>query len=508
MSDEHSILINTLKDGVFVIQVTADNQPGRFIRVNEAACSLLGYSTEEFAEMTPGDIQHPEAMRQYAEQALRELQEKEHAVFETVLVAKNGIKIPVEINARIGRIYGTPHIVAAAIDRTARKEADDFLRENETRLNLAMDATNTGLWDWHVQTGEVIFNEKWAEIAGYTLKELEPVTIQTWMNLCHPEDLKASNRKLERYFAGEIECYECEARIKHKDGSWRWIRDRGKVVEWDDHGNPLRMIGTHTDIHLRKQYQQEQKKHARDLNERNKELNCLFEISRMVEDPGHSLDNILQKTITILAGSMQYPEYACGRIKIKDRNYLTENFTETSWKLFRDIMVNGCPEGCLEIFYLKPEPETKEGPFLRDEKNLLDAVAERLGHIIGRMQTEEKLRRSEQKFKDIFNSTGDAIFIHDMEGNFLEVNEVACRRLGYSRDELLRMSPMDLDIEEYRRLAPERILDVEQEGSSVFESAHRRKDGTVIPVEINSRKIEYEGNPVYSALQETLPSAG
>lgn len=495
MSEEHSILINTIKDCVFVVRLTEDNQPGGFVRVNEAACSLLGYSAEEFAEMTPADLGCPEAGGLYAEQAARELLENEHAVFETVLTAKSGAKIPVEINARICRLYGAPHIVAAAIDRTARREADDFLRENETRLSLALDATNTGLWDWHVQTGEVVFNEKWAEIAGYTLNELQPVTIQTWMNLCHPEDLKISNRKLEKYFAGEIDCYECEARIKHKDGSWRWIRDRGKVVEWDDHGRPLRMIGTHTDIHLRKQYEQELKNHARELNERNKELNCLFEISRMVEDPGHCLDDIIQKTINILAGAMQYPEYACGRVRIKDHDYLTENFTETSWKLARNILVNGCAEGCIEIFYLDPGVKTGEGPFLREEKNLLDAVAERLGHIIGRIRTEEKLRRSEQKFKDIFNSTGDAIFIHDMEGNFLEVNEVACRRLGYSREELLRMTPMDLDTQEYRGLAPDRIQTIVQEGINVFESAHRRKDGTIIPVEINSRKIEYEGIP-------------
>lgn len=493
MSEEQSILINIVKDCVFVVRLTGDNQPGRFVRVNDAACSLLGYSAEEFAEMTPGDIEAPEAAGLSAEQAARELWKNKHAVFETVLVAKSGIKILVEINARICRLHGAAHIVASAIDRTGRREADEYLRENETRLSLAMDATSTGMWDWHVQTGEVVFNEKWAEIAGYTLKELQPVTIQTWMNLCHPEDLESSNRKLEKYFAGETDCYDCEARIKHKNGSWRWIRDRGKVVEWDDQGRPLRMIGTHTDIHLQKKYEQELKKHVRELNERNKELNCLFAISRMVEDPGHCLDDIIQNTINILAASMQYPEYACGRIRIKDHDYLTENFTETSWKLSRDILVNGYPEGCIEIFYMEPGPETREGPFLREEKNLLDAVAERLGHIIGRIQTEEKLRRSEQKFKDIFNSTGDAIFIHDMEGNFLEVNEVACRRLGYSREELLRMTPMDLDTQEYRELAPERIQTIVQDGINVFESAHRRKDGTVIPVEINSRKIEYEG---------------
>ncbi|MFW5931335.1 MAG: PAS domain-containing sensor histidine kinase, partial [Desulfosalsimonas sp.] len=409
--------------------------------------------------------------------------------------AKDGTKIPVEINARVCVLGDGTYIVASSRDVTERREAKEALKENETRLSLALDATSTGLWDWHVQTGELVVNEKWAELAGYTLKELEPVSIRTWMNLCHPEDLETSNGKLENYFAGRTDCYECEARIRHKNGSWRWIRDRGKVVEWDDSGKPLRMTGTHTDITRRKNYEEKLKNYAGQLNERNKELNCLYGISRLVEEPGNSLDDILQETINILASSLQYPEAACGRIKLGEKEFATGNFRETRWRLAENITAGGRPAGVIEVFYVEKKPASDHGPFLTEEKSLLHAVAERLGHIIERMRADEQLRRSEQKFRDIFNSTGDAVFIHDTEGNFLEVNYAASSKLGYTREELLRMTPVDIDTPYYAEAAPRRIRELKQKDSLVFESAHRTKNGEVIPVEINSRRIEYEGKP-------------
>ncbi|MDZ7859159.1 MAG: PAS domain S-box protein [Candidatus Krumholzibacteriota bacterium] len=116
-----------------------------------------------------------------------------------------------------------------------------------------------------------------------------------------------------------------------------------------------------------------------------------------------------------------------------------------------------------------------------------------LSNIIRHMRALTRLKHSEQKFRGIFHGYNDAVFIHDLSGQFLEVNQVACRRLGYSREELLRMTPMDLDVGEYAGSGPQRFQDVDQQGSLVFESVHRRKDGSTIAVEISSRKIDYEG---------------
>jgi len=143
-------------------------------------------------------------------------------------------------------------IIITALDITKRKEAEEEIKEAKERLDLALKGTKAGIWDWYVQTGNTVFNERWTEIVGYELEELEPTNIETWRELSHPEDLKRSEELLEKHFAGETDMYEFEGRMKHKDGHWVWIIDRGKVVEWDDEGNPVRMTGTHVDITDRK----------------------------------------------------------------------------------------------------------------------------------------------------------------------------------------------------------------------------------------------------------------
>jgi PAS domain S-box-containing protein len=134
-----------------------------------------------------------------------------------------------------------------------RQEADESLRNERQRLADILEADNAGTWEWNVPTGETIFNPRWAEIVGYTLDELAPISIHTWTWLVHPDDLQASGAMLEKHFRGELDYYDIEARMKHKDGNWVWIRDRGKVISWTSDGQPLWMRGTHHDITHQKQ---------------------------------------------------------------------------------------------------------------------------------------------------------------------------------------------------------------------------------------------------------------
>ena len=123
----------------------------------------------------------------------------------------------------------------------------------ERRLRSIIDGTRIGTWEWNVQTGECQFNERWAGIAGYTLSELAPVSIQTWFDLAHPDDLRESNAQLERHFRRETEYYDCYCRMRHKDGRWVWIHDRGQVVSWTEDGRPLLLSGTHIDVTAEKE---------------------------------------------------------------------------------------------------------------------------------------------------------------------------------------------------------------------------------------------------------------
>lgn len=141
-------------------------------------------------------------------------------------------------------------------DITERKHAEEAMNEAYWRLESIIEGTQVGTWEWNIQTGETIFNEKWVQIIGYTLDELAPTSIETWGKFTHPDDLKISGELLARHFAGELPNYDCEARMKHKDGHWVWVHDRGLVFTRTDDGKPLMMFGTHQDITERKRMEE------------------------------------------------------------------------------------------------------------------------------------------------------------------------------------------------------------------------------------------------------------
>lgn len=141
-------------------------------------------------------------------------------------------------------------------DVTLRRIAEHALKETSTSLNFILEGTQAGTWEWNVSTGEVIINEKWAELVGYTLEELSPISIETWTTLTHPEDLKTAKVKLDNHFVGVSPFYESEIRMRHKNGEWIWILARGKMRTWIDGNQPEWILGTHLDISLRKRQEE------------------------------------------------------------------------------------------------------------------------------------------------------------------------------------------------------------------------------------------------------------
>lgn len=119
-----------------------------------------------------------------------------------------------------------------------------------------------------------------------------------------------------------------------------------------------------------------------DLVERIKELNCLYGISRLVEKEHISLDDILQGVVDLIPPAWQYPEVTCACIRLEDKTFLTATFKETDWRQVEAIMVSGNQVGTLEVYYMEEKPFSYEGPFLKEERDLIHGIAERLGHII------------------------------------------------------------------------------------------------------------------------------
>lgn len=122
------------------------------------------------------------------------------------------------------------------------------LAQEQQRLLSIVEGTNVGAWEWNVQTGEARLDERWAAITGHTLGELAPLDIQTWRSLSHPGDLVASDALLKRHFAGQTPYFDCEMRMRHKDGRWIWVLVRGRVCAWTDGRLPALMAGTLMDI--------------------------------------------------------------------------------------------------------------------------------------------------------------------------------------------------------------------------------------------------------------------
>ena len=134
------------------------------------------------------------------------------------------------------------------VDTTEQYKLKMQLEDQKIKIENILTGTNAGTWEWNIKTGELELNSRWAEIIGYDLEQLKPISIDTWIRFCHPEDLKNSKTLLDKHFRGELSYYEHAARMLHRSGEWVWVLDRGKVASWDENGNPLLMFGTHIDI--------------------------------------------------------------------------------------------------------------------------------------------------------------------------------------------------------------------------------------------------------------------
>ena len=137
---------------------------------------------------------------------------------------------------------------------------------SQKRMELVLDSGNLGMWDLHMPSQKLVFSERGCALLGYRPDEIKP-EFDSWRKMTHPDDWAVLKVALQAHLKGATPSYECEHRVRHKDGRWIWILDRGRVVEWDAAGAPLRAVGTHMDITERKQAQVELIQHRNHLEE-------------------------------------------------------------------------------------------------------------------------------------------------------------------------------------------------------------------------------------------------
>ncbi|MEE3716987.1 PAS domain S-box protein [Tumidithrix elongata RA019] len=232
---------------------------GRYTYVSPACRTLLGYEPEELIGRTIYDSIFPEDLLR-VELAIRVMLARPITNCISYRVrAKNGLYIWLETTFRTIRdayTQAAQEIIATSRDITERRKAEEELQLSADRLRLAIESTDDGLWDWNIITGECYFSPRWlAAHLGYEDGEIQS-HISAWEALIHPQDRELALAYLEDHLEGLSSIYEVESRILQKNGEWIWILTRGKVTAKDEAGNPLRMVGTHTDISDRRSAQE------------------------------------------------------------------------------------------------------------------------------------------------------------------------------------------------------------------------------------------------------------
>lgn len=224
---------------------------GRLVSVSDLWLSTLGYSRAEVIGKPSVNFLTPASRKKALTLILpRFFQQGFLKNVEYQMVTRKGEVIDVLLSAILERDAAGQVLRSNAViqDITERRRAEHALVEERQRLAYIIEGTRAGTWEWNIQTGETHFNEQWAHIIGHTLQELEPVSMQAWYDRAHPDDFQRSEDILARHYAGEIPNYECQVRLRHSTGHWRWVLSRGRVQTWTADGKPEWMYGVDIDV--------------------------------------------------------------------------------------------------------------------------------------------------------------------------------------------------------------------------------------------------------------------
>ena len=249
--------IESAQEGIAILQ------DEHFSYVNQQYADLYGYEPEEMIGEHWELVYPDEDVQRGHEEVLPAVKEQGHWQEKTRGVRADGTTF---VKTHTLSLTDSGDLVCTVRDVTEREQRQRRLEETMARLELAVEGANLGVWDWDMQTDEVQFNEKWAEMLGYTLDEIDP-SLDAWADRVHPDDIDDATETLQAHIDGETEYYDSEHRLRTADDDWKWIRDIGQVVERDDAGEPVRAVGIHLDIDERKQREKELQQEKQRLEE-------------------------------------------------------------------------------------------------------------------------------------------------------------------------------------------------------------------------------------------------
>ena len=362
-------------------------------------------------------------------------------------------------------------------------------------LSLAVEQSSEGIAVVDLDGNLQYLNDAFANMHEYSAEELIGKNLSVFHTPQQMPSVEAANRQIKETgsFQGEL-----------------WHVTRGGTIFptqmhnsliWDDADKPIGIMGTVRDISDMKQAEETlQKAHdqlessvverteelqmrTHELDERVKELNCLYDISQLLEKPHLSLEKTLQGVVDLIPSSWQYPENTCARIVFNGHDLKTKNFKESSWKQSSDIKVYNDRVGTVEVFYIKEKQEMYEGPFTKQEKNLINAIAERLGNILVRFRAEEALIIRDKAIASSINGMA----ISDTEGNLTYINESALKMWGYDETEIFGKPIVDFWLR--KKEAVKAMKTLIDKGTWTGELIAKRKDGSLFDAQVFARLI-------------------
>ncbi|MDP1945990.1 MAG: PAS domain S-box protein [Nitrospirota bacterium] len=365
-----------------------------------------------------------------------------------------------------------------------RTRAEEALRDSQDNLRQALQASNIGLWDWNTDTNEVSFSREWKRQLGYEEAEITDA-FESWEGRLHPDDHDGAVQFVRAYITNPIGAYQQEFRLRHKDGTYRWIEARASFVT-DPDGRRVRLLGSHADITARKQAEERLRRTQYAVDHATE---YIFVIGR----DGHFLD---------------VNHSACCRLGYTKEELLTKSVMdidpefspgiwETFWKEFTEK----------KLLRIETRHRSKSGEiypvevvatYILHEGQELDYAFVR--DISDRKQAESKLRLTQFTI----DHATDAVYWINQAAQIVNVNEAAGLMLGYSKDELCAMTVYDLNPDFPPDRWPSFWADTQQQKILAFETVHRSKSGQLIPVEVNVNYLSYEGQELHCAFVRNI----
>jgi len=364
-------------------------------------------------------------------------------------IAADGSKIWVDIllSPHKNEKGTVTHVIEAIRDMTDIIQVEDEFRESEERMRAIFEAADSVSFIMTDLTGTenriLEFSPGAERMFEYSCDEIlgKPIAM-----LHLPEDVTKIPKVIETMDQRKAG-FTRESTLVRKSGE-RFPAFFTTCPIFDAEGNTTAALSVAIDISDQVRAEKELEKRTNDLNERVKELNCLYGISQLVEKRGISLEEIIQGTANLIPTTWRYPETTCARIIMGGQKFKTKNFKKTDWRQACDIIVHGELSGTVEVYYLEEKPACHEGPFLKEERTLINTIAGRLARITERMQTEKEVRLLKEKYEDLYHNAPISYLSLDTNGIIIECNNAILDKLGYSKKKFIGKHMMTFLTEE------------------------------------------------------------